>query len=203
MITDLDRSFYLGGSDAKFIMGNFDTKTFKNWWDVKLGLTTNDWSNIYTIAGNLYEGAILDYLGITERNQQTIIGRIRINYDARDKDTNVEVKTHNYGKYEAVGANWKPYKEYGWQVQLEMWGCNLKETLLIDYALTDEDYQAAEVGETLPIDEDRLHFFIFEYNEEFMNGMLTRIGYLTECLEAESYPSNEGLKEYESRNNQC
>lgn len=199
MITDLNRAYYLGGSDAKYINGNYDTKTFKKWWDVKLGLDDSSFSNIYTVAGNLYEGAILDYLEIPDRNMQAYIGRIRINYDARLNDTNIEVKTHNFANYEARGVSWKPLKEYEWQVQFEMWGANLEDTLLIDYALKEEDYIAAENGTPLPIDESRLHFFPRSYDEEFMDKFLIRVNYLSECLKNETYPSNEGLKDYESR----
>ena len=62
MIENLDRSGWFGASDTKYIMkANHNTKTWKNWWDEKLGLIESDSSgNIYTRAGNIYEHPIIE-----------------------------------------------------------------------------------------------------------------------------------------------
>jgi hypothetical protein len=42
MIKNQDRSKWFGASDTSMIMGNWQTKTFNDWWMVKLGITTNN-----------------------------------------------------------------------------------------------------------------------------------------------------------------
>ena len=83
MISDQDRSGYFGASDTKYIMGNWNTKTFKNWWLSKLGISTNNFSNVSMNAGTYYEHAILDVIDVPRKDHQIIIPkyRLRINYD--------------------------------------------------------------------------------------------------------------------------
>ena len=45
MLSDKDRSGYFGASDTSYIIGNWKTKTFTNWWLVKLGLAQNNFTN--------------------------------------------------------------------------------------------------------------------------------------------------------------
>ena len=40
MIADQDRSGWFGASDTSYVMGNWHTKTFKDWWLKKMGLNT-------------------------------------------------------------------------------------------------------------------------------------------------------------------
>ena len=62
MISDNDRSGWFGASDTKYIMGNWNTKTFQNWWLTKLGISTSNFRNTAMNAGTYYEHAILDAL---------------------------------------------------------------------------------------------------------------------------------------------
>ena len=62
MITNKDRSGWFGASDTKFIVGNYDTKTFLKWWLTKLGLSENNFSNKYTEAGTAYEHRIARFI---------------------------------------------------------------------------------------------------------------------------------------------
>ena len=36
VISEQDRSGWFGASDTSYIMGNWNTKTFKNWWAKKI-----------------------------------------------------------------------------------------------------------------------------------------------------------------------
>ena len=55
MIASQDRSGYFGASDVNYIIGNRNTKTFKKWWLIKLGLDVSHINNKYTMAGTHYE----------------------------------------------------------------------------------------------------------------------------------------------------
>ena len=64
MVSSKDRSNYIGASDTSFVVGNWNTKSFENWWLEKIGIRKSDFQNEYTMAGNNYEHKILDSLGI-------------------------------------------------------------------------------------------------------------------------------------------
>ena len=76
MIASKDRSGYIGASDTRFVMGNWNTKTFENWWREKQGLLQNNFTNEAMMAGTAYEHKILDSLGIVglEKDKQIIKG---------------------------------------------------------------------------------------------------------------------------------
>ena len=100
MISNKDRSFYIGASDTSMVVGNWNTKSFENWWLEKLGLRKNTFSNEATKAGNNYEHKILDALEIPnlEKDKQIIIDRLRVNLDGNTADCIYEVKTYNSEK---------------------------------------------------------------------------------------------------------
>ena len=177
MIQDHDRTGYIGASDTKYVMGRWNTKTFKAWWDIKTGMEENTVDNIYTRAGNAYEGRILDYLGIEERDRQIIIGRLRINLDGETASHVVEIKTYKYSK------GWKMPKYYWQQVQVEMFAKDCQFGVLYAYGLLDEEYE--EYGE---IDPNRLTAEIIFREDEFIEKYLTRALYLCSCLEKGEEP---------------
>lgn len=177
MIHDTDRVGYIGASDTKYVMGRWNTKTFKNWWDVKTGVAENTVDNIYTRAGNAYEGRILDHLGVENRDRQIIIGRLRVNLDGETEDTVVEIKTYKFAK------GWKMPKHYWQQCQVEMFAANKKINILYAYGLLEEEY--TEYGE---IDPERLRAEIIFYDDEFVKGYLKRANYLGKCLEEGRFP---------------
>ena len=88
MISNKDRSGYIGASDTKFVIGNWSTKTFEKWWMKKIGIETKSFSNKYTSAGNNFEHKIIDALDIPniEKDKQIIKGRLRVNLDANTKE---------------------------------------------------------------------------------------------------------------------
>lgn len=184
MITDKDRSYYIGASDTKYVMSNWDTQTFRNWWDVKMGFAENDIENIYLQTGNMYEPKILDHLGVTQRDRQIIIGRLRVNLDGEKDDAVIEVKT--------VGKDitkWKPPRIYHYQIQVELFASQKNYARLVAYQVNAEDYEAVALGRTLPIDESRIDEWDVYFDEEWIDDeYLPRLWYLADCLEEERLP---------------
>ena len=187
MISSKDRSKYFGASDTKYIMGNWKTKTFQNWWLVKLGLIQNSFENKYTMAGTNYEHKILDSLGIEglEKDKQVIIGKLRVNLDGNTKDKIYEVKTYNYEK----GFDIKKHKDYVNQVIVQMYGTGIKQGEIDAYGLIESDYD----NYFHKIDPDRLSVHEIEYDEEFIKQYEPRLMYLSKCLEKCSMPNEEDL----------
>ena len=84
MISNQDRSKWFGASDTQYIVGNWNTASWRKWWLVKLGFSKNNFQNIYTLAGTHYEHKILDSLGSPlKKDKQIKIRslRLRVNYD--------------------------------------------------------------------------------------------------------------------------
>ena len=186
MIHDHDRSYYIGASDTKFVMGNWNTATFRHWWDIKMGFDEDDIDNIYLRTGTLYEPKILDHLGVKDRDRQIIIGRLRVNLDGEEENSVIEVKTfHSAGK-------WSPPKSYIQQVNVEMFATDYDMAKIIAYEVNDDDYEAVSMDETLPIDDSRLHEFVEYRNDEWLEDeYLPRLWYLCDCLEKEKLPCME------------
>ena len=186
MITDTDRSYYIGASDTKYVVGNWDTETFGKWWQVKKGVLTSDANNIYLTAGNLYEGRILDHLGIDRRNDQIIIGRLRVNFDGMTDESVIEVKTYKWK------PNWKPPKEYINQTQVEMYAALMDMAYIAAYAMTDDDYKAVLCGQTLDIDDERLSLHPVFFDKDWINEKyLPKLNYLSKCLREGKFPIKE------------
>lgn len=177
MITDHDRVGYIGASDTKYVMMNWSTKTFKDWWNIKIGLTENPVDNIYTRAGSAYEGKILDYLEIDERDRQIIIGRLRVNLDGETKSHVIEIKTYQWLKGFHPTKNITKW-DYWKQVQVEMFATNKEHAFLYAYGLLPSEYE--EYGE---VDGNRLSFYELDYDREWIEEeYLPRFNYLAKCL---------------------
>ena len=185
MITDKDRSGYLGGSDTGFIMRSWKTKTFEHWWRVKQGLAVNDIQTDAMKTGTAYEHKILDALNIPEleKDKQIIKGRLRVNLDGNTKTKIYEVKTHKAEKPFKVSA------DYRRQVNAEMYASDIYSACIVAYALEPEDYN----NFYRDIDLDRLTFHEIEYDEKFVKNYEKRMLYLSECLESGRFPKEEDL----------
>lgn len=186
MISDQDRSGWFGASDTKYIMGNWNTKTFKNWWLTKLGINTSHFTNVSMNAGTYYEHAILDVIGSPRKDHQIIIPeyKLRINLDGDGTGRIDEVKTYKYEKgFSVIKAYWQ-------QVQVQMfaklWEEKIQpETKIWAYGLLPEDYK----NFFNPIDRERLTDYPIEFESVFVDGYLHRVLYLKKCLEKEVMPS--------------
>ena len=185
VIASNDRSGYFGASDTSYIMGNWNTKSFTNWWLVKLGISTNGYKSVAMNAGTCYEHAILDVVGSPRRDYQIIIPEynLRINYDGDGEGRIDEVKTHSIDK------PFKVTKGYLMQVRVQMFGKLYEEGKLPTaniwaYGLREEDYK----NFFNPIDKERLTQHPLDYDTAFIDSYLKRITYLKGVLEKGLFP---------------
>lgn len=181
MIQSQDRSYYIGASDTSIVVGNWQTKTFENWWLEKLGLYKNNLSNESTKAGNNYEHKILDALQIEDlkMDKQIIIDRLRVNLDGNTETCIYEVKTHKSEK------EFKVSKQYWRQAQVEMYASNIHNLYIVAYALEENDYK----NYFNKIDKQRLQLIPIEYDEDFIeNEYLPKLKVLVECLKKGEFP---------------
>ena len=185
MITDKSRDYYIGASDTHFVMMNFDTKTFQRWWQVKIGADENEIESVYTIAGNIYEQRILDEIFVPYRNEQFIVGQLRVNLDGRTDQEVVEVKTSKKPYTKVRTDHWQ-------QTQVEMFASCMTKARLVAYEMEEADYEYIR-----DIDLDRLKTFTIEYDEDWvLNEYMPRFNYLTFCFNEEVAPSNDGFNEW-------
>lgn len=181
MIQSQDRSYYIGASDTSMVVGNWNTKTFENWWLEKLGLNKNSFSSEATKAGNNYEHKILDSLEIEnlQKDKQIIKDRLRVNLDGNTDTCIYEVKTHNIDK------EFKVSKQYWRQAQVEMYASDIHKLYIVAYSLNENDYK----NYFNEIDKDRLELIEVEYNEEFIEkDYLLKLEILTKCLKEGVFP---------------
>ena len=185
MIQTSDRSGWFGASDTSYIMGNWDTKSFREWWLVKLGISNNHYTNVSMNAGTYYEHSILDIVGSPRRDYQIVIPeyRLRINYDGDGDGRIDEVKTHSADK------EFKVTKGYLMQVRVQMFGKIYEEGRLPvaniwSYGLREEDYK----NFFNPIDKERLKQNPIEYDNDFIISYLKRITYLRDVFERGLFP---------------
>ena len=176
MIASKDRSGWFGASDVDKIVGNWNTKTWMDWWLVKMGVSRNDIETAAMNAGTHKEHQILEYVSpFMETDKQIIIEplRLRINLDGNVGKHIYEVKTHSSEKV------FKPSKKYIQQVMVQMYGFETVDAEIVSYGLTDEDYR----NYFLPIDPYRLEHHQIVYDQKWIETVfLPRIAYLADCL---------------------
>lgn len=194
MIHTYDRSGYLGGSDAKFIVAtNRNTKTWRNWWNVKLGLEDSSFKgNMYTRAGTRYEHSILKKVN-AEMNldRQIVIDDrrmlVRVNYDGDLLDGDMcdiyECKTHRSDKpFEITDYIWMQcqMQMFAWkQAEKNQDIPKLRDLYVVSYPLYPDEYYTEPPAEwvengTIPIDEKRLKIQKVSYDRGFCNGVLKK-----------------------------
>lgn len=182
MISSKDRSNYFGASDTSYIVGNWDTRSFEKWWLIKLGFTTNDFTNDNMLAGNNYEHKILEALEIKnlQFDKQIINDRLRVNLDGNTDNCIYEIKTYNLKK------EFKITKQYWRQAQVEMYASKIFNLYIIAYGLTEKDYN----NYFNEIDKNRIKKIKIEYDVDFINKeYLPNLKYLTECLKVGKFPN--------------
>ena len=185
MIADKSRDYYIGASDTHFVMMSFDTKTFQRWWQTKIGAEVMEIESVYTIAGNIYEQRILNEIFVPYRNEQFIVGQLRVNLDGRTDQEVVEVKTSKKPYTKVRTDHWQ-------QTQVEMFASCMTKARLVAYEMEEADYEYVR-----EIDLNRLKTFSIEYNEAWItNEYLPRFNYLTWCFNDEIVPSNDGFEEW-------
>ena len=189
MISNHDRSGYIGASDTKYVIGNWSTKTFEKWWLKKLGLETKRFNNKYTSAGTNFEHKIIDALGISdiEKDKQIIIGKLRVNLDANTKDKIHEIKTYNYER----GFDLNHHKDYIYQVQVQMYASGIHDAEIDAYGLLEKDYD----NYFNEINKERLSIHPIEYDEKWIEEeYLPKEQYLEKCLVDGTFPNKEDFE---------
>ena len=191
MIKSNDRSGYIGASDSNMVFANRNTKSFKQWWSVKMGEQESDFhGSVFTEAGNKYEHAILATLGDEiNYDRQIIIEKLklRVNYDGDLRGTIYEVKTHKASKdFEVSTAYWRQaqVEMYAYQQQME----DFKKLYIVSYPLFPDEYYTSP--EEVSVDSLRVKFTPIEYDKHFIkNDYLPRLKYLARCLKKGKIPS--------------
>lgn len=177
MIGNQDRSGYFGASDTnKVLSKNRDTRTWKQWWAVKLGEQEPEFKgSIYTEAGNKYEHPILRSIsGKINFDRQIIYEKflLRVNYDGDLDGTIYEVKTHKAEKEFEVST------AYYNQAQVEMFAYKkmqeelelppFKKLYIVSYALYPDEYY--KDWDEVEIDANRIKFSEVKYDKQFIKG---------------------------------
>lgn len=181
------RARWIGASDTRYVMSNFDTKSFELWWLEKLGIRESDYISESMAAGTNYEHRILDFLSgllcvelIKDEQIKIRKYRLRVNYDGTTSNLIVEVKTHSANKPYVVS------KQHFEQVQVEMYVKRIKTAKIASYALTDDDYN----NYFNPIDGERIKLHDVEYDASWIDEKyLPRLRYLSKCLIRHSIPN--------------
>lgn len=199
MIKNKNRSGWFGASDTKFIMSNWDTKTFMDWWQTKLGIMNNDFQSLAMATGTYQEHKIAQYYSV-KNNVKIKLDRqiklrklkLRVNLDCETKDRIIEIKTHKQ-----TDREWKMPKEYPWQVQVQMFATRKKSGCIYVYALIEDDYN----NFYLPIDDERISEIEVKYDEKWINEeYLPRLEYLCFCLRNKKTPKQNEFKEIKNAN---
>ena len=183
MITDHDRSGYIGASDVQYVIGNWKTKTWEKWWMQKLGINTDHFDNQYTLAGTNWEHRILDSLNMPslEKDRQFIIEdlRLRVNLDGNTPFLIKEVKTYQWEK------GWKNPAKYRNQVQVQMFGSKIFAADIVAYGLEDADYR----NYLRDVDPCRLQQIPVSYDAKWIETVyLPKHRILADCLKRGVFP---------------
>lgn len=182
MIHEKSRDGWFGGSDTRFIVGNWNTKTFRDWFMTKLGIVQNNVETRQMNAGTHKEGQILDFISpFVEKDKQIRIPELllRVNLDGNIGKHIIEVKTHSADK------PFKVSKAYWQQIQVQMYGYGTTDGEIVSYGLTEEDYR----NYFLPIDAERLIHHPVSYDKVWVEQTyLPRLKRLAECLKEGRMP---------------
>ena len=197
MIQDQDRSGWFGASDTKYIMAkNRRTKTWMQWWDVKLGKMESPFTgSIYTRAGNLFEHHILQAINPDMRmDGQIIIEKylLRTNFDGYCDGIVYEIKTHKSEKeFELIPAYWMQTQSlmYAYITMHEKWFLPpFKKLYVASYALRPDEYYLEDAE--VEIDPSRIILHEVEYDKAWVKGeYLPRLKELARALKKRKYPS--------------
>ena len=185
MITDHDRSGWIGASDVQYVIGNWKTKTWEKWWMQKLGINNDHFDNRYTIAGTNWEHRILDSLQLPnlEKDRQFLIEelRLRVNLDGNLPDRIKEVKTYQWEK------GWKKTPpKYINQVQVQMFGSKIFGADIVAYGLEEADYD----NFLRELDPRRLQQIPVEYDPKWIETVyLPKLRTLADCLKRGVFPN--------------
>ena len=182
-----------GASDTKYVTAkNRNTKSWKQWWSIKLGDIPADKLRTPEIdAGNKYEGPIL--LSINEDmilDGQIIHEKypIRVNYDGYLNGVIYEVKTHHAEKeFEISTAYWQQcqVEMYVYKEMHTSWFLPPFEKLyLVSYGLNPDEYTS-----DVNIDPNRVKYHPVEFDKGWIKGTyLPKVRELARALKKGKFP---------------
>jgi len=198
MITDFDRAFTFGASDTHYFFMNRKTKTFKEWWDVKMGFSeSNVIENKYIIAGTMLEEPVVACINFNLNlgiiTPPTYIWsenpKLKVNLDGLYLGINHEVKTVGFDKWLLA----KPDIKHWQQVQVQMLVSKTTRTSLDYYGVMDYEYEISYLVDP-DIDFARIRMDEIEYDEEWIEiKYLSELEYLTFCMDTGNFPENGGI----------
>ena len=193
MITDQDRSGWIGASDVMYVIGNWRTKTWEKWWMTKLGIFRGKFENEYTLAGTNWEHKILDSLHIPdlEKDKQILMPEIllRVNLDGNTPYRIKECKTYKAdGKSQdamLLKSGQVPTK-YRNQIQVQMFASGIHEGDIVAYGLQDEDYK----NYLRPVDPQRVQQIPVAYDQQWIElTYQPKHRVLADCLKRRMFPN--------------
>lgn len=175
---------------------NRRTKSWKQWWAVKLGEQQPDFrGSIYTEAGNRHEHPLL--LSINEKmglDRQIRVEKLllRVNYDGDHGGTIYEAKTHKAEKeFEVTKAYWRQaqVEMYAYQKMQEALGLPaFRRLYIVSYALFPDEYYRGD-GEA-EIDFPRVKFHEIKPDRHFIKDeYLPALKGLARALRKGKFPS--------------
>lgn len=182
MIASKDRSGYFGASDVEYIVGNWKTKSWLNWYLTKLGISCNTIETTAMNAGTNWEHRILEHINCPEMDKQIIIPELllRVNLDGNSKDTIFEVKTYKYEN------GYKLPKKHTMQVNVQMFSSGMRNGYIEAYGLIEEEYR----NYFTEIDNARLSQYKISYDVDFIEkSFIPKIKRLCDCLKQGIVPS--------------
>ncbi len=175
MIKSTDRSGYFGASDCKFVMAkNRNTKSWKQWWSVKLGdMEPVQLGGQFIEAGNKYEHPILESIADDMVMDGQIIYEkylIRVNYDGYRDGIIYEIKTHSNDKeFDLNKSYWMQcqVEMFVYQTMYEKWFLPpFKQLYLVSYGLNPDEYGVNY--DKVEIDANRLRYHPVEYDKSWI-----------------------------------
>ena len=197
MIKSQDRSGWFGASDTSMVVTkNRDTKTFKQWWSIKMGEQENSFTGTkYTEAGNKYEHPILRAINpdiVFDRQIKIEKYLLRVNYDGDLNGIIYEVKTHK-AEHEFVVS-----PQYYRQAQVEMYAYkamqaelglpDFQRLYIVSYALYPDEYYTNY--DNVEVDPARIRFSEIQYDKSFIKDEYKpNLKYLSRCLRKGKIPT--------------
>lgn len=186
MIQSKNRRYYIGASDTYYVMGNWKTKTWKEWYLEKLGLRQSEISTKAMKVGNAYEHKIIDYTCPgAAKDEQIIIEELglRVNYDAIDGERIIEIKTYSSEEF-------KLSNRYQLQAQAEIYAAKRSgritspEFFIVAYRVTEDEY----ADYFRDIDPLRLQWIPIAEDKSFAAQYENKLKALNEAIKAGRMP---------------
>lgn len=183
-----NRQNFIGGSEANTIYLNYNTKTFKKWWEHKLtGFPTRSFNNINMSVGTILESDILDlYESINQvkgkRDVQEVKGfaRASTDYILNDKVSDVKATTRAFEWF----INERVPIAYKRQLVHYCYVLGLKKASIIAYQVNDDTLKQP----FSELDKNKLFEIPVKITKKDIQTHKNKIEYLEYCREMNIFP---------------